>query len=150
MSHLSPEELIDIAEGTRLETSVPHLATCASCREHLVDVREMMSTVDVDVPEPSPLFWDHLSARVSAAVAAESATAPWWLGFGRLSWSLAGIMSVAVVVIAVSLTMTSGPQTTAPVVPGVVAPRAAGDAGAVLSTDDPSLSLLADLTGSLD
>src|SRR2546428_190985 len=89
MSHLSPEELIDIAEGTRLETSVPHLATCASCREQLVDVREMMSTVDVDVPEPSPLFWDHLSARVSAAVAAEFASAPWGLGVRAVSGGLA-------------------------------------------------------------
>lgn len=37
----------------------------------------------LDVPDPSPLFWEHFPARVRAAVAAEAAAAPvapvrWW------------------------------------------------------------------------
>jgi hypothetical protein len=71
--HLNAEELVDIAEGTRPEASAPHLARCEPCRAQLHDLRAMMSAAsDVDVPEPSPLFWDHLSSRVSAAVAEES------------------------------------------------------------------------------
>ena len=70
--HLTSEELVDIAEGTRSEASAPHLAGCDPCRAQLSDLRAMMSVAaDVDVPEPSPLFWDHLSSRVSAAIAAE-------------------------------------------------------------------------------
>jgi hypothetical protein len=34
----------------------------------------------LDVPEPSPLFWEHFPGRVRAAVASEPANAPggWW------------------------------------------------------------------------
>jgi hypothetical protein len=70
MRHLSPELLIDLAEGTRPESSAGHLAECGECRQQLADLREMMAVaVSAEMPEPSPLFWDHLSARVRTAVA---------------------------------------------------------------------------------
>jgi hypothetical protein len=70
--HLNTEDLVDIAEATRPESSAPHLAVCAPCRAQLADLRAMLSAAkEVDVPEPSPLFWGHLASRVSAAVAAE-------------------------------------------------------------------------------
>jgi len=152
MRHLSPEELIDLAEGARSEASAPHLSTCVSCREQLAALREMIAAVEsnASVPEPSPLFWDHLSARVGEAIAAESAPAASWRRFGRRSWSLAGAISVAVVVIAVSLTLWTAPRRIDGTAPTVATPGAPGDGGAVSSTDDPSLSLLADLAGSLD
>src|SRR4029450_13180850 len=31
-----------------------------------------------DVPEPSPLFWEHFSARVAQATATQKTAAPWW------------------------------------------------------------------------
>ena len=69
--HLQPDELVDVAEGTRPESSVPHLASCEVCRLQLADLKATISAAaDVEVPEPSPLFWDHLSARVRDAVAA--------------------------------------------------------------------------------
>ncbi|MGH9141475.1 MAG: hypothetical protein ACRD2I_10065 [Vicinamibacterales bacterium] len=70
--HLNSGELVDIAEGTRPEASAPHLAGCEPCRTQLRDLRAMMSAAsDAGVPEPSPLFWDHLSTRVAAEVAAD-------------------------------------------------------------------------------
>src|SRR6185436_9900014 len=70
--HLKDEELVDIAEGTRPESSAPHLGGCDTCRAQLHELRAMLSAAqEVDVPEPSPLFWDHLSSRVRAAVAAD-------------------------------------------------------------------------------
>jgi hypothetical protein len=70
--HLNTAELVDIAEGAQPEESTPHLAGCAQCREQVSDLRAMLSAAqEVAVPEPSPLFWDHLSARVSEAVTAE-------------------------------------------------------------------------------
>src|SRR5688572_25542232 len=70
MRHLNEEELIDLAERTGAERSVPHLESCEQCRQQVADLRAMMSAVaEVEVPEPSPLFWEHLSARVSADVA---------------------------------------------------------------------------------
>ncbi len=70
--HLNSGELVDIAEGTRPEASAPHLAACEPCRTQLRDLRAMMSAAGgAEVPEPSPLFWDQLSSRVAAEVAAD-------------------------------------------------------------------------------
>src|SRR6185436_3564787 len=78
--HLKDEELVDIAEGTRPESSAPHLGGCDSCRTQLHELRAMMSAAqEVDVPEPSPLFWDHLSSRVHEAVAADGEPRRAWL-----------------------------------------------------------------------
>ena len=58
--HLRPDELVDLAEGTRAESAAPHLAECAVCRLQLGDLKAMISAAaEVDVPEPSPFFWDH-------------------------------------------------------------------------------------------
>jgi hypothetical protein len=70
--HLNAEELVDIAEGTRLEASAAHLEACEECRAKLRDLRAMTAAVqEVDIPEPSPLFWNQLSSRVSQTVAEE-------------------------------------------------------------------------------
>jgi hypothetical protein len=79
MPHLTPEQFVDLAEGTGSESSLPHLAACDACRQQLADLRGMMAgAADVDVPEPSPLFWSHLSSRVRDAVAEEPARTPAW------------------------------------------------------------------------
>src|SRR5712672_889696 len=77
--HLNAEALVDIAEGTRPETAAPHLASCEACRAQVRELRAMISAAqDAEVPEPSPLFWDHLSSRVGEAVAAEGASRRSW------------------------------------------------------------------------
>lgn len=145
--HLTPEELLDLAEGTRPLSSVPHLSTCEECRRQLDDVRDVMATLAVDVPEPSPLFWDHLSARVREAVTADVAPARPWFGVGRWSWGLAAVMSVAVLVIAVSVTLRTPPNVVH--APAVAEPTG-GDVGSAPAGDDPSFSLLRDLAGGMD
>ena len=149
MRHLSPDELLDLADGTRAETSVGHLAQCAACREQLADLRAtMLLTLTADVPEPSPLFWDHLSARVREAVAVEAAQSSSRWRFRRVSWTIAGAMSAAAVVIALSLTMRTTPDLN-DLPSGTPTPAAAG-LNDVTMADDPSLSLLGDLAGGLD
>jgi hypothetical protein len=72
--HLSAGQLVDLAEGTRPESSAPHLASCEACRAQLAELRAMIAAAaDADVPEPSPLFWDRLSMRVHEAVDGERA-----------------------------------------------------------------------------
>jgi hypothetical protein len=79
MAHLTPEQFVDLAEGTALESSMPHLASCDACRSELAGMRALMSeAAGVDVPEPSPLFWNHLSTRVHDAVAEESGRPRSW------------------------------------------------------------------------
>jgi hypothetical protein len=114
----------------------------------LDELRDVMATLEVDVPEPSPLFWDHFSARVSEAIAGDAKSPRSWFGVGRWSWALAAA-GAAVLAMAVSWT----PRTPAKVSPAPATPVAqtfAGDVGSTATADDPSFLLLGDLAGSLD
>jgi hypothetical protein len=153
--HLNAEALVDIAEGTRLESSAPHLAACASCRARLTDLRTMLSAAqDVEVPEPSPLFWDHLSSRVSEAVAAEAAPRRSWLDVARwkrTAWDPVSLAAVAVLLILIagrSFVTVPAP----PVQSSLVSAANTGAATELLGdvADDASLTLVASLTDEAD
>ena len=74
--HLGPDELVDLAERAHPESDAPHLLSCVQCRAKVDELRRAMAlAAEVDVPEPSPLFWPHLSARVHDAVSAAEAPA---------------------------------------------------------------------------
>jgi hypothetical protein len=149
MGHLGSSEIVDIAEGTRAESAAPHLASCAECRRSVAQLRAALrAAASVEVPEPSPLFWDHFSARVSEAVAADSARPARWLApwsWSRLTvpFSAAGF---AAIVLAAVLASRTGP------LPSVKAPRPvpAGATADIGMLDDPAIDLVADLTQDLD
>jgi hypothetical protein len=104
MSHLTPVELVDAAEGALEIRRLQHLQTCASCRRELDALAgKMRDAGEGPVPEPSPLFWEHFSARVREAVAVEAAAAQasWWPRSWRLNTvapfaALAGLVLVIV------------------------------------------------------
>ena len=154
--HLTSEELVDIAEGTRSEASAPHLAGCDPCRAQLSDLRAMMSAAaDVDVPEPSPLFWDHLSSRVSAAIAAEAPgtqLAPWRELFRTLFGSRTVQVAVALAASLLIVVLVNGRRTVPAVVeaPGLTIADAVADPLGVAADDDDSLTLVASLTDGQD
>lgn len=159
--HLNTDELVDIAEGTRSEDWAPHLAACERCRAQMLALRAMLSAArDVDVPEPSPLFWDHLSSRVSDAVAAAGTPGSAWLDvtvWRRLLMPVCVVVASMIVVVALSSRLMA-PQPpagsvawSAPSPPAFVADTDAstevlGDA----ASDDASLMLVASLTSALD
>ncbi len=146
--HLTPEQFVDLVEGAARESSFPHLAGCVECRQELADVRAMMAeAADVEVPEPPPLFWNRLSARVREAVADEaSRPRSWraWLLQPRVFVpTLAGALAVALVAVllprtSVTTTIPSTPlpiaEATLPSLPPL-APLAAAD--------DPQLRIVA-------
>jgi hypothetical protein len=151
--HLTPEELIDLAEGTRGDAAVPHLQSCEVCRQQVAALRKVMSAVaeaPADLPEPSPLFWDHLSQRVREAIAAEQAPVSPFAGSRAGTalarswrvWAMAGVAAAVVL----SIYMTS-PRTLTP-------PSGAAATSAALepfgAPDDPSLTLFADLAEQID
>jgi hypothetical protein len=78
--HLRNTEFVDFAEGTLAAPRAAHLDTCAGCRAQAEDVAAALRDVSaVEMPEPSPLFWDHFSARVREQVAHETPErAGWW------------------------------------------------------------------------
>ena len=92
--HLTPEEFVDALEGTS-PASAAHLADCAECREELASLQTMLGDArHLEVSEPSPLFWDHFSARVKQATANEPVGNRW--NWARLAWKpVAAVMAVA-------------------------------------------------------
>jgi hypothetical protein len=104
--HLSGDVLTELAETGR---SHAHLAQCDRCRRQLEDAREALALARaVDVPEPSPLFWAHFSARVRDGVDREAeagarATASW---FARLGWRPVAAVALGVACIVVALWLT--------------------------------------------
>jgi hypothetical protein len=75
--HLTPEELIDSREHQLPAARQAHADACGVCRAKLAEIDEVLLDVAaVDIPEPSPLFWDHLSARIRDRVAHEPPPAP--------------------------------------------------------------------------
>ena len=150
MRHLTADELVDLIEGAQPETSAPHLASCDRCRRQLVELRAAIrAAAGVDVPEPSPLFWDHLSTRVHAAIASESGVARRaWLDLlpsprRRVALSV-GVGAMIAVVALLAVRVARAPETR----PSPTNVVALGDRAAV--GDDPSLDLVADLSGDLD
>jgi hypothetical protein len=165
--HLKPDQLIDLAEGGQGEGAA-HLRSCETCRAEVAALTAVMaSAASVEVPDPSPLFWNHLSGRVREGIAAEGSTVRgWgWATAWRPSWSSAALAGVAAAVaIAIFVTAPRGwsplgtististTSTISPISP--VSMPADTAAEFVLqplgAADDPSLTLVADLTGELD
>ena len=97
MSHLSRDERLLALDGALDAARQQHLAGCAACRSDVETLGSVLARVRaVDVPEPSPLFWDHLAARVGEAIAREPAPTPvrgWWSP--RLAWAAAAVVLTA-------------------------------------------------------
>ena len=158
MKHLSPDVLVDLAEGARDESSAPHLGACAECRRRLADLRGTMSAASgVEVPEPSPLFWNHLSARVRQAVETEGTPGlRWW---SPSTWPRLTVpvltSALALIILAVMLS----PRVIAPERPASPAdaaltpaspPAAAAVPAVADAASDPALDLVADLASQMD
>jgi hypothetical protein len=150
--HLNIEELVDIAEGERNESEAPHLLACERCREQVRDLRASIAAArDVEVPEPSPLFWDHLSSRVSEAVAAEGVPAGrGWLKPSRAVLATLGVAAALLIVVTSSSRPPVTPAVALPSVP-VADTKATTDLlSDLIGDDDGSLRLVASLTDDQD
>lgn len=72
--HLTPCEFVDLIDGQLDASRSPHLETCGFCRKQVEDVQESLRlSSELQMPEPSPLFWDHFSNHVRGGVAARDA-----------------------------------------------------------------------------
>lgn len=100
MSHLTDLELIAaIEDANARDLPVPrrrHLDACDACRGRADELRSVIAAAaDATVPEPSPLFWEHFSARVRQGIdgstpgsgeAAHQGRLAAWLGKGHAGW----------------------------------------------------------------
>ena len=114
MTHLTNDDLIDWMDGSIPPERRTHVEGCLACQARARELQAVAArALEADVPEPSPLFWDHLSSRIRDAVAAPEVAArrdrAWW---PRRAWA-AGLGAVAFSVAAM-LSMPSRQQQTAP------------------------------------
>jgi hypothetical protein len=158
--HLTPEQFIDIVDGTRSDASLPHLSSCDRCRDELATLRETMagigpSSAGDDVPEPSPLFWTQFSARVNERIDAD-VDRRWWR-----AWTLPRFLIPASAFALLVLVVALGPATRnrwllsnsrpspAPHKAVAVPPVDAASDSPDL-TPDPLLTLVSDLSAHMD
>lgn len=95
-NHLTERELIEAADGGLSAERQRHVNACPRCSESVAGLGAVLADVQQagEVPEPSPLFWDHFSRRVSEATADEPVPAsagPW------TTWWRAAVVGVAMV-----------------------------------------------------
>jgi hypothetical protein len=145
MKHLSPEAIVDLAEGCAEASAAAHAAACDECRANADAAAEAIRAARAaEGPEPSPLFWTHLAARIGGAVRREPARVSWWRAW---AWRAAPAAAAAVLVLAVGLALRLAPA------PAVLAPgpaavpvapfaEASGDSSGGEPGDDASWLLM--------
>lgn len=154
-THLRKTEFVDFAEGTLAPSRAGHLDTCARCRVQAEEVAASLREVsNVEMPEPSPLFWDHFSARLREQVAHEAVEqAHWWSSAGvRALVPLVAALAVLIAVVSTALlpritrnTPAGGELAAHRTVPDV-SPAAAGDGDLPAPVDERNAEVWAVLT----
>ena len=150
-THLCESEFVDLLEDTLDPRRAAHVETCAACREQAGTLRALLGdTAAVEVPEPSLLFWEHLSARVRDEVASEPAAAGsgWmWSGMrGLVSFAAAAALVVAVLSAVMLMRAVRGGPTPSPFVAEQGAATAAPDGSSEVTPDAANAEVWAVLT----
>jgi hypothetical protein len=153
-AHLTPDQLLAVAEGQTRSAHVDrHLAACDACRAEAAGIREALAGLrEAEVPEPSPLFWEQFSARVSRAVREPGAEArvtspgPGWRPWAGWAWTLGGAAVTAALLTVAFLPRSVTPPPAA--VATAVAPVSPEDAPESANGED--WAFIADAAGSLD
>jgi len=144
--HLSGRECVDAVDGTLRGARRTHLDACAACRR---EVEALKGTADAasatgEVPDPSPLFWEHFSRRVREATDAEPIAAPsrWVLTWRPMLIGAAAASAVAVAVV-LGLQHRAAPAGTR--APAGAAPAVAGE----MDVDDASMNVIAQMAAGM-
>lgn len=155
MTHLTPDELIDVLEDALTPARRAHLDTCDHCQREAAELRAVLGDARAShVPDPSPLFWEHLSARVQAAIGDEMVpprTTRWF------EWPvLAPMAALALLVIALASAVSGGlddvrePAVDVARMTQDVQPSNGGEPSPALADAESQWALLAELVGDLD
>ena len=109
MNHLSPAECVDAAERALAPSRAAHLDGCPRCRDQVTAVSEALAaTRAVGAPEPSPLFWQHFSARVRDRVAGETFMPAWRADGWRGLFAARAVMPAVVVAVLLAVVFAAG------------------------------------------
>lgn len=140
MTHLTPDELLDAMDSVLAPERRPHLESCDRCRRELAGLSSTLGEArGVNVPEPSPLFWQHLSERVRTSIDAEPLPAGGWAGW--LRWQVLvplGVLALLVMALVLAMPVREGGS------PDVAV------AGTEVPLADDSWVLVAEMVGDVD
>jgi hypothetical protein len=134
MTHLTDPEMVDLLDDSLSASRSAHLDDCARCRETAAALRDARTRAEaVDVPEPSPLFWEMFSMRVHDAVrdAAVSEPGGGWLAWTRtpgVKWALSGALLTLLLVAGVWEATAPNRISRAPRIASAVVPETSTDA----------------------
>jgi anti-sigma factor RsiW len=144
VTHLTPDELVDLLDGGLASARHAHLDTCDHCRREAAQLQSLMGDLRaVEVPEPPAFFWGRFSAGVRSAIA-DQPVRP----LGRwFDWPvLAPLAGLALLVVAlVSAVPASQPPSVAP-----ASETLAASAPDAVPTAESEWAMLEDLVGDLD
>ena len=124
-NHLSSQEFVNAIEekegkdGALAAARQSHLDACESCQSQVAELRALLedASAGADVPEPSPLFWDHFQARVLTAVQSEGQPGrqAWWSNWLDAR-TLVAFGATVIAVVAIAALYTSRTAVPVPVV----------------------------------
>lgn len=126
MTHLTPAEFVDLLDGSLEEARAAHVRGCRTCAAQADDLRRTLADAAMPAHEPSPLFWEHFSARVSNAIRHEPFPAP---GVSWTTWLRRPAFSLSLAAAVIALATLAAVLNRQPI-PGVEAPAPAADVGA--------------------
>lgn len=139
MTHLTSDELIDAMEEVLAAERRAHLDACPECRRQMDGLAGVLREArQAETPEPSPLFWQHLSANINAEIDKQLAGAwPQWL-----RWQV--LLPLGAVAMIILVLMASVPKNTERA--GVVI----GEPTAVAEPETDNWAAVANLVGEFD
>ena len=146
MRHLTRDQRLAVIESAD-GAAHPHLRECARCRAEVDALRAVLVEARLaDVPEPSPLFWDHLSARVSAQIA----TVPLAPRAPRVAWRVLVPLAVGVAALVLAVAIDRGPVRPGPGPNGPATAAVPAMSAPETDVDDAPWSLLGEMAGQFD
>ena len=119
MKHLTDEQISDTAGGASSPAEATHLSVCVGCASRVREFQAVLGEItSVDVPEPSPLFWQHFTQQVGESIDRPQPIRSVWRPMWIAGWATAALIVLGCVAL---FMLQSGPvpEQVANVRPGV-------------------------------
>jgi len=143
MTHLSPDEFVDLADGVLAPARAAHVGRCERCRTQADEMQALARQVrDADLPAASPLVWPHFHARVRDAI--DALPAPRRASVRPVPALAAAMVMAVALALVIIYPRHARDETTLASPTGVTAAAPAAD-----QSDDPAWSLLREVAGDM-
>jgi hypothetical protein len=95
--HLTTQTLVDVLEGRESAEARRHVGSCEECAQRVREAEETLRlAADVEVPEPSPLYWEAFRRQVGQRIG-EASSGVSWRKFWGPGLAVAAAATLAVV-----------------------------------------------------